>query len=189
MDQSLVQNGYVLTQVEGDTVADCLTMLTTALPREVTFLHIRGLYFSESFARSGQLFQALTAPATAKAHQAWGHGVPLPGQGEDVLKAQTPFLGRGYSKPRIPASRSCSHLRRTDALLVEVYNRLLGKARMRWPCWRRSTTATPWKPPLAAASSRRLPGGGAALQQHQPGELFRLGGVSGGAARAVPNRI
>lgn len=128
VDQSLVQNGYVLTQVEGDTVADCLTMLTTALPREVTFLHIRGLYFSESFARSGQLFQALTALLQPRLTRPGATVYLCLGRAEDVLKAQTPFLGTRLSKSQDSRQQELQSISVVpDALLVEVYNRLLGQ--------------------------------------------------------------
>lgn len=113
VDQSLVQNGYVLTQVEGDTVADCLTMLTTALPREVTFLHIRGLYFSESFARSGQLFQALTALLQPRLTRP-GATVYLCGQGRGRAQGANPLSGHAAIQiPGFPPAGAAVHLRRT----------------------------------------------------------------------------
>lgn len=98
MDDELLQNGYVLTQVEGDSMADCLTLLAAALPRDVTFLHLRGLYFSESFAKNGPLYETLSLLLQSRLLRPGATGFLCLGRAEDVLKSTGPALGTRLSK-------------------------------------------------------------------------------------------
>ncbi len=128
VDPELLQKGYVLTQTEGETVEECLTLLSAALPREVTFLHLRGLYISESYAKSDHLTATLSSLIQSRKLRPGAAVYLCLGRAEDVLKALSPSLGTRLSKSldsRLEELQSKSLI--PDAYLTQVYEHMLGQ--------------------------------------------------------------
>lgn len=98
VDQKLIQNGYVLTQTEGDSINECLTTLYAALPRHLSFLQVRGLFFSETLAGSDELFDALSPLMQARLVRSSAPVFLCRGRAEDVIGMLNPSFGTRMSK-------------------------------------------------------------------------------------------
>lgn len=98
-DSDLQKNGYVLQQVEGHTLKDCLQLMHMVTPRRLSLMQMRGIYISENIAKDSALLQDCLA-VLSDAHIVRPAAVACitRGRAEDVLKAQLPLFGARLSK-------------------------------------------------------------------------------------------
>ncbi|MDR3085410.1 MAG: Ger(x)C family spore germination C-terminal domain-containing protein [Christensenellaceae bacterium] len=129
-DSTLILNGYVLVQAEGNSIVECLNALRAAIPRSVSLLKVMGVYISESFVDEQDLFDALTVLIQPHQIRPMAYVYVCRGRAEDVLRLREPSFGTRLSK---------SIVAQTEALndfsvlayqpLIQFYDHLLDNGR------------------------------------------------------------
>ena len=97
-DSDLQKNGYVLQQVEGDTLSECLQLMHMVTPRRLSLMQLRGVYLSEETAESALLNECLPVLSDARSVRPAALVCITRGRAEDVPKAQLPLFGARLSK-------------------------------------------------------------------------------------------
>jgi hypothetical protein len=125
-DPSLILNDYVLVQVEGNTIIECLNALRVSVPRSVSLVKLMGIYISESFVHEGILFDTLTALIQPHQIRPMAYVYVCKGRAEDALRIKEPSFGMRLSKSIVAEIET---LKRISVLayepLIQFYNRLL----------------------------------------------------------------
>lgn len=147
-DSDLQKNGYVLQQVEGETLSECLHLMRMVTPRSLSLMQLRGVYLSKAIAADGErLRESIAVLSDARIVRSSAQVYVTNGRAEDVLKAQLPLFGTRLSKaqaaqvtslqtlgviPSAPLKRFCTELNRTGtgalAVLAAVNEQGLSQA-------------------------------------------------------------
>lgn len=96
---ALDRNGYLIEQVEGESLTACMELLSMATPRQVSLLQLRGVYLSESLAGQWDLLnESMTALMGSYEARPAASVYLTTGRAEDVLMEKIPLFGARLSK-------------------------------------------------------------------------------------------
>ena len=96
---ALERNGYLIEQVEGESLTACMEVLTMVTPRQVSLMQLRGVYLSEALAGERELLEeSLTALVGSYEARSAASVYLTRGRAEDVLMEKIPLFGARLSK-------------------------------------------------------------------------------------------
>lgn len=143
-DSDLQKNGYVLQQVEGETLSDCLQLMRMVTPRFLSLMQLQGIYLSEEILEDGALLRnSIAVLSDARTVRPSSQVFLSRGRAENVLKAQLPLFGARLSKaqaaqitslqalgiiPSAPLKQFCTGLNRTGTGALAVLAAVNGQS-------------------------------------------------------------
>lgn len=96
---ALERNGYLIEQVDGESLTACMEVLTMVTPRQVSLMQLRGVYLSEALAGERELLEeSLTALVGSYETRSAASVYLTRGRAEDVLMEKIPLFGARLSK-------------------------------------------------------------------------------------------
>ena len=105
-ESELQKDGYTIEQVEGDSLAECLTMIGLVTPRHVDLMHLRGVFLGESLtSERSLLWSCLSELLSTHEARPSAYVFVTRGRAEDVLRNQVPLFGARLSKSQSAQGR------------------------------------------------------------------------------------
>lgn len=102
----LNKDGYLIEQVEGDSLTDCLTVMRMVTPRSIDLMHLRGLFISQSLTGERELlWESLSQLLGTHSARPSAYVFVTRGRAEDVLTQQVPLFGARLSKSQTAQGR------------------------------------------------------------------------------------
>ena len=96
---ALERNGYLIEQVEGESLTACMEVLAMVTPRQVSLMQLRGVYLSEALAGERALLsESLTALVGGYEARSAASVYVTRGRAEDILLEKIPLFGARLSK-------------------------------------------------------------------------------------------